>query len=257
MDSYFFGWYLGRPASPPLPDEYSGGYLPQMPAYSDASPSGRSSGVPQPIDFGGSVTGYSSDASQSRHTSVPPIEYGGATGSSASQPTSSERRRPFTDEEKSRMLSGLQQALDNGSTMRKYAAQIGISQGNLSNWRSEAQGSLKGNYRRFTDEEKSRAVREMLDRKCTPDEYSRETRIPISNLRRWIAQSESTWLAQDVGSSRSKHRRKYSDEEKSRAVREILDKGCTAEEYSREIGIPACNLRNWLKKYEGSSRDAR
>ncbi len=162
MDSYHLSSLTNRPASEPIPDlnlpSLPDLNLPLTPADSDTSPSGRSSGVPQPIDFGGS------GASQSRRTSVPQIEYGnasqngGATGSSASQRTSSRSPRTYTEEEKSRAISGLQQALENKSSTRKYSKYIGIPRTTLRRWQLEVRGSLQS-QRTDTDESSSRGAR--------------------------------------------------------------------------------------------------
>ncbi len=196
MDSYFFGWYLGRPASPPLPDEHSGGYLPQMPPYSGASQSQNTS-VPQPIDFGGSASGYSS-ASQSRRTSVPPIEYGSSSrsgrttgsGSRASQRT----YRDYPDEVKSRALSEMQQEVASGGTIKSYASRSTIPYATLTSWYSKISGSRPGHHC-ASDEEKASRLRELeqeLDNKTsTIAEFCRKTGIPRRTLTRWRQEARS------------------------------------------------------------------
>ncbi|MEJ2446162.1 MAG: hypothetical protein P8Y42_22380 [Exilibacterium sp.] len=194
MDSYDFGRYLGRPASPPLPDEHSGDYLPQMPAYSDTSPSGRSSGVPQPIDFGGSASGYSG-ASQSRHTSVPPIEYGsasqngGATGSSASQRTSSRRGYSYPDEEKSAMLTAWR---DSEESQSAFCKRKGIPRTTFLGWIKEAGVSSKSRLAERVAERRSKTVSDWRDSGETQIEFSRRTGVPISTLQYWIKKYEGS-----------------------------------------------------------------
>ncbi len=195
MDSYDFSRYLGRPASPPLPDGYSGGYLPQMPAYSDTSPSGHSSGVPQPIDFGGSVTGYSSDASQSRRTSVPPIEYGsasqsgGATGSSASQRTSSRRGYTYPDEVKSAMLTAWR---DSEESKSAFCKRKGIPRTTFLGWIKEAGVSSKSRLAERAAERRSKTVSDWKTSGETQIEFSRRTGVPISTLQYWINQENDS-----------------------------------------------------------------
>ncbi len=253
MDSYFFGRYMGRPASPPLPDEYSGGYLPQMPAYSDTSPSGRSSGVAQPIDFGGSVSGYSG-ASQSRHTSVPPIEYGsasqsgGATGSSASQRTSTRRGR-YSDEEKSIALSDWQASKET-ETQEAFSKRTGIPIRTLRNWIWQAEVSVPSHHNSYTPEEKSIALSDWQASKETETQsaFSERTGIPIRTLQNWIRQAE--------GSVPRKHN--YTPEEKSIALSDwqASKKTETLTKFSERTGIPIRTLQTWIKKSEGSSRGA-
>ncbi len=195
MDSYFFGWYLGRPASPPLPDGYTGDYLPQMPAYSDASQSGRSSGVPQPIDFGGSVTGYSSDTSQSRHSSVTPIEYDGASQQTSSQ--SHRPRRTYTAEDRAAVVANWRNSEE---PQRVYARSIGIPNTTLRGWIEEAGSSAKSrpstthsrNY--YTPEEKSATLSEWQARRKTESlaAFSERTGIPRRTLQEWIKQEKDS-----------------------------------------------------------------
>ncbi len=121
MNSYHYS----RPVSPPLPDKYSGGYLPKMPTYSGASQS-RDSSASQ----SGGATG--SSASQS----------GGATGSSASQRTSSLSvpTRWYPEEEKYKMLS---QWKASGLTRRAYSRSKGIPESTFGQWVREADDSYE------------------------------------------------------------------------------------------------------------------
>ncbi len=262
MDSYHFSSLTNRPASEPIPDlnlpSLPDLNLPLTPADSDASPSGRSSGVPQPIDFGGSVTGYSSGASQSRRTSVPPIEYGnasqngGATGRSASQRTSSRSQRTYTDEEKSKAISGLHQVLKDRSSIRNYSKKIGIPKATLYDWHLQGGGSTRS-QRRYTDEEKSRAIsglQQALENKSSIRIYSKEIGIPESTLQ--------IWCSQDRGSV--ERPRTYTDEEKSRAIsglQQALENKLSTRKYSKHIGIPRTTLRRWQLEVRGSLQSQR
>ncbi len=182
MDSYDFGRYLGRPASPPLPDGYSGDYLPQMPAYRDTSPSGRSSGVPQPIDFGGSASGYRG-ASQSRHTSVPQFEYG-----SASQRTSSRgQRTSYTPAEKYAMVTNWRAS---GERQADYARRAGIPPSSFCVWIKEAGGSSQNLYAEKVAERQSKVVRDWRDSGETRTDYAKRKNIPITTFRKWIKKYE-------------------------------------------------------------------
>ncbi|MEJ2445754.1 MAG: hypothetical protein P8Y42_20280 [Exilibacterium sp.] len=165
MDSYDFGRYMGRPTSPPLPDEHSGGYLPQMPAYSDTSSSGRSSGVPH---FGGSVTGYSS----------------------ASQPTLSRGPSTFhTPEEKSAMVAAWRAS---GETQAEFAKRAGIPPSSFCLWVKQAGGSSQSRYAEIAEERQAKVVRDWRASGETKSKYSRRTNIPRTTLNEWIKKYENS-----------------------------------------------------------------
>jgi hypothetical protein len=134
MNSYHYS----RPVSPPLPDKYSGGYLPKMPTYSGASQS-RDSSASQSRDSGASQS-RDSGASQSRDSGA--SQSGGATGSSASQRTSSLSvpTRWYPEEEKYKMLS---QWKASGLTRRAYSRSKGIPESTFGQWVREADDSYE------------------------------------------------------------------------------------------------------------------
>ncbi|MEJ2446103.1 MAG: hypothetical protein P8Y42_22075 [Exilibacterium sp.] len=221
-----------------------------MPAYSDTSPSGRSSGVPQPIDFGGSASAYSG-ASQSRHTSVSPIEYGsasqsgGATGSSASQRTSTRRGR-YSDEEKSKAISAWQVSKE---TQPAFSKRTGIPLRTLQKWIGQAKVSVPSQRNNYTPEEKSRALSDLQASKETQPAFSKRTGIPIRTLQNWIRQAEGSVPRQHI----------YTPEEKSRALSDwqASKEMETQEAFSERTGIPVGTLQNWIKKEKDSSKGAR
>ncbi len=243
MDSYSYAWYMNTPASPPLPDEHSGGYLPQMPPYNGTSQSQNTS-VPQPIDFGSSVTGYSGDASQSRHSSVPPIEYGSSSragrttgsGSSASQQTI---RQQYPDEVKSKALSEMQQEVARGGTLKSYADRSTIPYVTLKNWHRSI--TTRG-HQTYSDEVKSKVLSEIQEEMAsggTLKSYADRSTIPYSTLREWR------------GSITTRVRRTYSDEEKASILsglrQELKNKTSTLKSYAEKNGIPVRTLSYWLK----------
>ncbi len=219
MDSYDFSRETGRPVSPPLPEDYSMGYLPQMSTYSGASQS-RTTSVPQPIDFGGTASGYSG-ASQSRNTSVPQIEYGGSasgyngssqsrrtsaplieygsssqsgrttgSGSRASQQTNA---RYHSDEVKSKALSEMQQELARGGTIRSYASRSTIPYATLTWWHGQLSGSRPGRQYASAEEKASRLseLQQELDRGGTIKDYSERTGISLRTLTKWRQDARS------------------------------------------------------------------
>ncbi len=248
MDSYFYSWFMNIPTSPPLPDEYSGGYLPQMPPYSDASQSQNTS-VPQPIDFGGSASGYNG-ASQSQHTSVPPIDYGsssqsggaigdsasqsgGAIGSSASQRTI---RQQYPEEVKSKALSEMQQEVARGGTLKSYADRSPIPYDTLKNWHRSI--TTRG-HQTYSDEVKSKVLSEIEEEMASGGSlktYANRSTIPYSTLRAWR------------GSITTRDHQSYSDEVKSKVLSEIqeeLARGGSIQSYANRSTIPYSTLRTW------------
>ncbi len=263
MDSYDFSRYLGRPASPPLPDGHSGDYLPQMPAYSDTSPSGCSSGVPQPIDFGGSVTGYCCDASQSQHSSVPQIEYGsapqsgGATGGSASQRTSSRRGYSYPNEEKSAMLTAWR---DSEESQSAFCKRKGIPRTTFVGWVKEAEagGSSQSHRprRTYTAEGRAAAVTNWWNSNEPQRVYAKSIGIPHATLRTWIEEAGSSTHSLP----HSTHSRNYyTPEEKSAMLSEWQARRKTESlaAFSERTGIPRRTLQDWIKQEKDSSKDAR
>ncbi len=210
MDSYHFSPLTNRPASEPIPDLNFPPPLPLMPADSGASPSGRTS-VPQPIDFGGSASGYSG-ASQSRRTNVPQIEYGsssrnGRTTGSGSR-ASQRAYWDYPDEVKSRALSEMQQEVARGGTIKSYAGRSTIPYGTLYGWYRQFSGSRPARQH-ATDEEKSRAIsglQQALENKSSIRKYSKHIGIPSTTLRRWRLEVRGSLQSQrtdtEEGSSR-------------------------------------------------------
>ncbi len=184
MDSYNFSRESGRPASPPLPEDYSMGYLPQMATYSGSTQS-RNTSVPQPIDFGGSASGYSS-ASQSRRTSVPPISYG-----------SSSHGITYTPEYRSTVVTSWRSSNESQTV---FARRIGIPQSTLSDWIQEAGSSSQSrpramhNRTHYTAEYKSAVLSAWRSRGEgeTQADFSKRTGIPASTLQAWVNKSEGS-----------------------------------------------------------------
>ncbi len=168
MDSYDFSRYMGRPVSPPLPEDYSMGYLPQMPAYGDTSPSGRSSGVPQPIDFGGSSSGFSG----------------------ASQRTSSQGPRIHQPEERAAAVARWRAS---GKTQKDFAESIAIPRTTFRQWIIEADYPTRSNIK-YPPEEKSAALRQWHASKETEtqSEFSRRIGVPLATLRNWIRKENNS-----------------------------------------------------------------
>ncbi|MEJ2416330.1 MAG: transposase, partial [Exilibacterium sp.] len=230
MDSYDFSRETGRPVSPPLPEDYSMDYLPQMATYSGSTQS-RNTSVSQPIDFGGSTSRYTgttqsrgtsvpqieyggntsryTGATQSRGTSVPQIEYGGstsrytgatqsrrtnvqqigygsvsqsggATGSSASQRTSTRIGVPiYTDEEKSQAISGWRES---GLSQKDYASSIGVPQSTFHVWTRQASSSNTES----AEEKWSRRVSEWRASGLSQRAFSKREGLSRSALNDWI-----------------------------------------------------------------------
>ncbi len=245
MDSYSYAQFMNIPTSPPLPDEHSGGYLPQMPPYSDDSQSQNTS-VPQPIDFGGSASGHAGP-SQSRHTSVPPIEYGSSSrngrttgsGSRASQRTI----RRYPDEVKSKVLSEIQEETASGRTLKSYADRSTIPYETLKNWHRSI--TTRGHHT-YSDEVKSKTrseIQEEMARGGTLKSYAERSTIPYSTLRAWHA------------SISMRSHRTYSDEEKASilsGLKQQLDNNPTStmKSYADKIGIPLSTLNAWYWQSE-------
>ncbi len=210
MDSYDFSRETGRPVSPPLPEDYSMGYLPQMSTYSGVSQS-RNTSVPEPIDFGGSVSEYNG-SSQSRNTSVPqPIDFGGSTSrytgatqsrntsvplieygssSQSGRTTGSGSRtntRYHSDEVKTKALSEMQQEVARGGTIRSYASRSTIPYATLSWWYGQLSGSRPGRQYASGEEKASRLseLQQELDRGGTIKNYSERTGISLRTLTKW------------------------------------------------------------------------
>ncbi len=213
MDSYDFSRRTGRPVSPPLPENYSMDYLPQMPTYSGSTQS-RNTSVPQPIDFGGSTSRYTgatqsrntsvpqlidfggstsryTGATQSRHTSVPPIEYG-----SASQGTSTQSHRAYPPEYRYAAVSSWQNS--GGTSQRAYAEGIGVPRSTFRDWVEEAGGPTqrRPSQRRtpYTPEERSTLLSQWQARgeRETQSEFSSRTGVPVRTLQNWIRQENDS-----------------------------------------------------------------
>ncbi len=248
MDSYDFSRYLGRPTSPPLPDEYSGGYLPQMPAYSDASPSERSSGVPQSIDFGGSVTGYSSDASQSRHTSVPPMP-------------------AYSDTSPNGRSSGVPQPIDFGGSASGYS---GASQSRRTRvpqieYGSASQPTSSQGPRIHPPEERAAAVARWRASGKTQKDFAESIAIPRTTFREWIMQADyptrsntnyppeeksaalSQWHASKETKTQSV-RAIYADEDRLKMLSAWRDSKLSQKDYASRIGVPLTTFNTWVMK---------
>ncbi len=193
MDSYDFSRRTGRPVSPPLPEDYSMDYLPQMATYSSSTQSQHTS-VSQPIDFDGSTSMYTG-ATQSRHTSAPQIEYG-----SASQGTSMQShltRGRHTPEYRSAMALSWRSS---NESQAAFARRIGIPQTTLSDWIKEAGSSSQSRPRampsrsHYTAEYKSAALSEWRARRETETYVDIATRmgIPAGTFHKWIVKSEGS-----------------------------------------------------------------
>ncbi len=206
MDSYDFSRETGRPVSPPLPEDYSMGYLPQMSTYSGASQS-RNTSVPQPIDFGGTASGYSG-SSQSRSTSVPQIEYGGVSQSggtsrvsqsggtsrvSQSGGTSRVSLRPSrygqnTEDVRSKILSELHEEMASGGSIKSYAKRTGYSYDTLKSWHKSTYGTMR-DHNSYPDEYKASILselrQELENKTSTIKSYADKKGIAIRTLSRW------------------------------------------------------------------------
>ncbi len=208
MDSYDFSRETGRPVSPPLPEDYSMSYLPQMATYSGSTQS-RNTSVSRPIDFGGSTSRYTG-ATQSRNTSVSqPIDFGGSTsrytGATQSRRTSGQQislasssQRPiYTPEYRSSVVTSWRSS---NESQLAYARRIGLPPSTLGDWvREEGSSTQSRPYAtqsrtHYTPEDKTAALsvwRARGERETYVDVATR-VGIPAATLYKWIQKSEGS-----------------------------------------------------------------
>ncbi len=201
MDSYDFSRRTGRPVSPPLPEDYSMDYLPQMSTYSGSTQSQNAS-VPQSIDFGGSTSRYTG-ATQSQNTSVPQIiDFGGSTSrytgatqsrhTSVSQGTSTQSYRAYPPEYRYAAVSSWRNS--GGTSQRAYAEGIGVPRSTFRDWVEEAGGPTQRrpshNRSPYTPEERSTLLNQWHSRgeRETQSEFSSRTGVPVRTLQNWLRQ---------------------------------------------------------------------
>ncbi len=174
MDSYDFSRETGRPVSPPLPEDYSMDYLPQMSTYSGSTQS-RNTSVSQPIDYGGSTSRYTG-ATQSRGTSVPPT---------------------YTPEYRSTVVTGWRSS---NESQKAYARRIGLPPSTLSDWVREESSSTQSrpyatqSRTQYTAEDRSAALSVWRSRGEgeTYGDVAPRVGIPVNTLYKWVQKSEGT-----------------------------------------------------------------
>ncbi len=239
MSAYSGASPSGGSSGGPIPDLN----LPQMSTYSGASPSGSSSGVPQPIDFGGRASGHSG-VSQSQHSSVQQIKYGGVSQSGGTSRAPQRLCRRYPDEVKSRVLREIREEMASGKTMKSYAERSRIPYDTLKTWHRSITTQSRQSY---AGEVKSRAlseIKEEMARGKTIKSYAERSTIPYETLKKWHK------------SITTRSRRSYAAEEKSRTVielkRELGNKTSTIASYADKTGIPLRTLARWLNDKDTS-----
>ncbi len=178
MDNYTYAQLTGRAQSPPLPEEHTAGYLPQISSYSGSS----NTRAPQTITYGDGASTYTG-------TSV--VEYGSGSTRTSTLPSTRAPTLPSTRAPtlltRTEALAGLQAELASGGTIKSYSEKSGIAYGTIRVWNNQAGGSTR-THRTYTNEFRASTLSRLEEHLSTGgslNSYSRISGIPKRTLEYW------------------------------------------------------------------------